>query len=90
MQRLDKIISSQLNISRSDARTDIRRGKVSVNGNTVRDPSLQSDPDTAEICYLGQPLSYKKYIYIIMNKPKGCVCTVKDDKGRRCAFSINR
>lgn len=87
MQRLDKIISSQFNISRSIARTDIRKGKVSVNQNIVRDPALQFNPDENEISYNGQTLSYKKFIYIIMNKPKGVICA-STDKSRETVVDL--
>lgn len=87
LQRLDKIISSQLNISRSVARADIRRGKVTVNKNTIRDPAAQADPQNAEITYLGQPVFYKEFIYIIMNKPKG-VISASTDKSRETVVDL--
>lgn len=78
MERLDKIISNQLNISRSIARRDIRMGKVSVNGVTVRDPGLRFKPQCTDIVYCGQRVIYKKYLYIVMNKPKGVLCATED------------
>ena len=76
-QRLDKIIATQFNISRSDARKHIRWGKVTVEGKTVREVSAQILID-AEISYKGQALEYKEHIYILMNKPKGVVCATTD------------
>ena len=87
MQRLDKIISSQFNISRSIARTEIRRGKVTVNGEVVRDPSLQFSPEVQEISYRGQTINYKKFIYIMMNKPKG-VLSASSDKSRETVVDL--
>jgi len=87
LQRLDKIISSQFNISRSIARTEIRRGKVSVGGQVIRDFSQQFDPENLEITYLGQPLDYKKNIYIIMNKPRG-VLSASTDKSRETVVDL--
>lgn len=87
MQRIDKIISSQFNLSRSVARTDIRKGKVSVNGEVVRDPSFQTNPDLCEITYGGQALCYKKYIYVLMNKPKG-VLSASSDKSRETVVDL--
>ena len=87
MQRIDKIISSQLNISRSVSRTDIRRGKVCVDGVVIRDFSMQFDPDACEITYCGQPLCYKKHIYIIMNKPRG-VLSASSDKTRETVVDL--
>ena len=87
MQRLDKIISSQLNISRSVARAGIRRGSASVNGETVRDPAFQLSPEEDKVEFNGQSLSYKKYIYLIMNKPKG-ILSASNDKSRETVVDL--
>lgn len=86
-QRLDKIISSQLNIPRSMARTQIHRGKVTVNGEIYRDPSRTVDADTAQITYKGQAVSYKKYLYLVLNKPKG-VISASTDKNRETVVDL--
>ena len=87
MQRLDKIISSQLNISRSIARNDIRIGKVFVDGQLIRDPGFQADPEKAFIKYCGQAVGYKKYVYILLNKPKG-VLSASEDKKRETVVDL--
>lgn len=87
LQRLDKIISSQLNISRSISRTEIRRGKVKVNGETVRDPSLLFNAEENEITYMQTTLNYKKFVYILMNKPKG-VLSAATDKTRETVVDL--
>ncbi len=87
LKRLDKIISSQFNISRSITKAIIHRGKVKIDGQVVRDPSLQVDVDKACIEYKGQVLSYKEHIYIIMNKPKG-VLSASEDKKRETVVDL--
>lgn len=87
LKRLDKIISSQFNISRSITKAIIHRGKVKIDGQVVRDPSLQIDVDKACIEYKGQVLSYKEHIYIIMNKPKG-VLSASEDKKRETVVDL--
>lgn len=86
-QRLDKIISSQLNIPRSMARTQIHRGKVTVNGEICRDPSKNFDVDTSEFTYKGQAVSYKEFLYIVLNKPKG-VLSASTDKNRETVIDL--
>lgn len=76
-QRLDKLISNQLLISRSVVRTGIYRGKATVNGEPVRDPAAQIDT-TAEIIFDGQAVSFKEYLYILLYKPKGVICATED------------
>ncbi len=80
IQRLDKIISSQLNISRNDARSLIKGGSVACSGEVKTDPADKLDADTSCITVNGKPLSYKEHIYIMMNKPQGVVSATEDRK----------
>ncbi len=86
MERLDKIISNQFNISRKDARTAIKGGRVTVNKTIVKAPSEPTDT-SAEITLDGQAMDYKKYIYILMNKPKG-VLSASNDKNRETVVDL--
>ena len=87
MERLDKIISGGGGISRSDARKLILKGKASVNGVTVKDIAFKVDPNKDEICLFGEPVNYKKYLYLIMNKPKG-VLTATEDKNKQTVIDL--
>ncbi len=78
-ERFDKIISTQFNISRKDARIAIKRGKATVDGKMVRDFGALVDVD-ADITFNGQALKYKQYVYILMNKPKGVLSASNDKK----------
>lgn len=73
MERLDKIISAAANISRSDARTFIKKGLVTVDGNTVRDIGGKFDAAMCSFTCGGKVLEYNKFVYIMMNKPKGVI-----------------
>ncbi len=86
-QRFDKIIASQLNISRKDARIGIKSGKGAIDGVNVKDPSVLADAELQLIEYDGQALKYKKYIYILMNKPKG-VLSASNDKRRETVVDL--
>ena len=87
MERLDKIISTGGGVSRSDARKLILRGKASVNGQTVRDIAFKVDPSGDEICLFGESVTYKKHLYLIMNKPKG-VLTATEDKNKQTVIDL--
>ncbi len=86
-QRLDKIISSQFNMSRSIARKVIRYGRVTVNGEVVHDPALSVDPKVQPIEFRGQALNFKEHIYILLNKPKG-VLSASEDKTRKTVIDL--
>ena len=85
-ERFDKIIANQFNVSRKDARIGIRRGKGTVDGKIVREPSELIDTQS-EIVFDGQKLEYKKFIYILMNKPKG-VLSASNDKNRKTVVDL--
>ena len=85
-ERFDKIISTQFNISRKDARIAIRRGKATLDGKILRDFGALVSPD-ADITFNGQALNYKKYIYILMNKPKG-VLSASSDKNKQTVVDL--
>ncbi len=85
-ERLDKIIATQFNISRRDARIAIKRGKVKVFDKTVRDFGFLTDVN-AEISFDGQALCYKEHIYILMNKPKG-VLSASSDKSKKTVVDL--
>ena len=80
MQRLDKVIASQGTRSRSETVRLIRAGQVTVNGVICRDPSTKIDADACEVMVSGEPLSYRQFVYIMLNKPAGILCVSRDPK----------
>lgn len=78
--RLDKFISSQLNISRTDAKKLLRQSKVLVNGISTCKAELSVDTEKDVITVNGKDILYKKYVYIMMNKPKGVVSATEDGR----------
>ena len=69
--RLDKYIAETIKISRKDSKLVIKKKLVKINGEIVKDDSLNINPETDVIMYKDQELKYEKYIYLVMNKPQG-------------------
>ena len=87
-ERLQKILSARGVASRRKAEEMIQNGLVTVNG-TVAALGDSADPDTDEILISGKPLpQQEKYIYILLNKPRGYVTTLSDEKGRKNAAQL--
>ena len=83
MERLQKIISAAGLMSRRAAEECISAGRVSVNGVTAA-LGDKADLDQDSILVDGTPLpSTGEKVYIMLNKPKGYVTTMKDEKGRK-------
>lgn len=79
MERLDKFISSQLpGVSRSEAKALIRRGEVLVGGVPAKSGDMKIDPEGDDVLVSGHKICYKKYLYIMLNKPAGIVCATRD------------
>ncbi len=80
LQRLDKIIASQGQYSRRDVQRLIKSGLVTVNGVQVRDRGAKVDDESDVISINGEVLKIKKYVYIMLNKPKGVVSATNDGR----------
>lgn len=78
LQRLDKMIASQGKYSRREAQELIKGGKVKVNGITVRDRGAKSDDEKDTVTVNGEQLNFQKFVYIMLNKPKGVVSATND------------
>lgn len=82
-ERLQKIISASGLMSRRAAEELIAAGKVCVNGVTAA-LGEKADAETDKITVDGRPLpSAGEKLYIMLNKPRGYVTTLSDEKGRK-------
>jgi len=74
--------------SRRNAIKIIQNGQITVNGETVREPWRYVDTHKDQVAYKGQLIRPEKPVYILLNKPKDTLCTVKDEKGRRTVLDL--
>lgn len=82
--RINKYIAECGYASRRAADQLIKDGKVKVNGKLIAELGMDVDETRDTVTVDGEKLEpVGRYIYIMLNKPKGCVCTVDDDKGRK-------
>lgn len=79
--RLDKYLASQLGLSRTDAKKLLRDGQVTVNGEKAVKAELPVAAGRDAVTVGGRPVGYKKYLYIMMNKPAGVVSASRDGNG---------
>lgn len=87
-ERLQKILSSRGVASRRKAEQMILEGQVTVNG-VPASLGDTADPELDEICVNGQPLpEQQRSVYILLNKPRGYVTTLSDEKGRPNAAQL--
>ena len=87
-ERLQKILSGRGVASRRKAEEMILAGRVTVNGAPAALGS-SADPEKDRIEVDGKPLpSRAGFVYIMLNKPRGFVTTLSDEKGRRNAAQL--
>ena len=86
--RINKFLAQSGVASRRAADQLIMDGVVKINGR-VCNPGDDVDLSNDSVTVNNRPVNVvKKYDYYIMNKPKGYVCTVKDDKGRKTVMDL--
>ena len=70
-------------MSRRAAELEIKKGNVKVNGN-VAEIGMRVNPDVDVITHLGKEIKPRstENVYVILNKPRGIVTTMSDEKGR--------
>ena len=79
--RLDKFLSEMGLASRTESKKAAKTGGILVNGIPARDVSAHIDPEKDSITFMGAPVSYQKYTYIMLNKPDGVVSATEDGDG---------
>ena len=81
MQRVDRLLASTGRWSRTQAKDVIRAGRVQINGESIRDPAAKTDADTAVILIDGAPLDWRRFTWIMLNKPAGYLSATQDGRG---------
>ena len=78
--RLDKFLVACAVGSRTEVKSFLKAGRVTVNGKKEKSAKLQINEDTDEICFDGQKLEYEEFVYYMMNKPQGVISATEDPK----------
>ena len=87
LERLQKVIAAAGVASRRKAEELITAGVVKVNGKTVKELGTKvSTKDKVEVN--GVPIVKENHVYLLMNKPRGCVTTVKDEFDRKTVMDF--
>ena len=79
--RLDKFLALEGRCTRSGAKEQLRRGRVTVNGAVARDGAQAVDPEKDTIALDGETLRYRSEMHLMLNKPAGYVCSTDDGDG---------
>ena len=78
--RLDKMLSECGLSSRKETARAVRAGQITVNGTVALRADMQVDPSVDAVTLGGKPVHYRKYVYIMLNKPVGYVSATEDGR----------
>ena len=78
--RIDKYLCEMGTGSRKEIKKFIKEKKVSVNGKCVLKADFCVDENKDEVIFDGKRVWYKKYIYLMLNKPAGYLSATEDKK----------
>lgn len=79
-QRLDKTLANLGYGSRKEIKLMIKNGLITVDGVRVKDGGMQVAPDKQDICVKGKKITYRRLVYLMLNKPAGVISATEDKK----------
>lgn len=99
--RLDRFLCECGAGTRSEVKSDIRKGLAAVDGTVIQKPEHKVDTAVSRVSFKGKTVSWQKYVYYMLNKPAGVVSATTDScfptvvellkqEGRRDLFPAGR
>ena len=88
MVRLQKFLADAGVASRRASEQIILAGRVAVNGETVCELGRKVESSQDRVTLDGQPVRAKRKIYVALNKPRGLVCSRKDELARATVYGL--
>lgn len=88
MVRLQKFLAEAGVASRRASEKLILQGAISVNGRVITELGSKIDPQRDRITVGGKVIRTQRKLYLALNKPRGCVCSRKDEHGRPTIYEL--
>ena len=80
-QRLDKVIASTGKFSRREVKNLVKQGRVLVDGVPARSAEDKVEAEQVEIMVNGEALTYRRFTWVMLNKPAGYLSATEDGRG---------
>lgn len=78
--RLDKYLTDVGVGSRSEVKTYIRKGRVQVDGQVIKEPDKKINTTNTQVLFDNKILQYEEFVYYMLNKPAGVVSATTDNQ----------
>ena len=86
--RLDKLLSECGIASRKESAKAAKAGQILVNGAPATKSDMQVDPTTDTVTFCGREVVWRKFVYVMLNKPDGYVSATEDSRGEQVVTSL--
>ena len=86
--RINKFLSDSGVSSRRNSEQFILEKRVSVNEKIITDLSFKVNPETDTVTLDGERIKPRRHIYVLLNKPKGYITSVSDERDRRTVLDL--
>ncbi len=80
--RLDKYLADMGLGTRTEVKKDIKKGRISVNGEIIKSPDYKIDTQTDAVLADGKEIAYEELVYYMLNKPQGVVSATEDRRDK--------
>lgn len=88
LKTLERVLSKAGVGSRTEARSWVHAGRVTVNGRDTRNPDQWVDMQRDRVRLDGKPLESRERLYLLLYKPTGYLTTYKDPEGRPTVYDL--
>lgn len=86
MDRIDKLFASNGILTRSECKREVRKGNIKVDGKVISSTSIKVSDENV-VTYLDNVIHFSKFIYIMLNKPKGYVSST-EERGEKTVLDL--
>ena len=80
--RLDKYLADMGLGTRTEVKKDIKKGRISVNGEIIKSPEYKIDTQKDAVLADGKEIAYEELVYYMLNKPQGVVSATEDRRDK--------
>lgn len=81
--RLNKYLANLGICARRDVKQFIKSNAITINGEPANESGIRFNSDTDEVKINGKTIEKPKFVYYLLNKPKGVISTTSDEFGRK-------
>ena len=82
MESIDKVLALHGFGSRKEVAALVKRGGVTVNGSPVKKADVKIDPERDEVLVMGEPVTLRRTLVLMMNKPAGVLSASRDSRAK--------